>query len=166
VARVEPQWSLPLLRRIALTQVVFERTAARNLAGPQREQALRAAESWRGFAAAGAVPDDPALERLEGGVLQFGLELWDWAIDSTDGEWSPPIESDAAWHVARVARRVPAERPGEVAIELDVARFPYLTDGPRAIETALDAARLDYVDPAWRELVPTLWQRRLDGGKR
>jgi hypothetical protein len=168
VARIEPMWSTPHLRRIALTRVVLPRAAARNLAGTGRDAALAAARAWRSARDAhgpeAATPD--GARATVGGPLDLGLETWDWAIDAPDGAWSEPIEVAGAWQVARVVRRTHADRPGAVTLEAEVASFPWIAAAnvPLEIEQALDRSELVFVEPAWRDLVPTLWQRRLRGG--
>jgi hypothetical protein len=48
---------------------------------------------------------------------------------------------------------------------LAVLDFPFLdtTKGIAALDDAIDASRLVFIDPAWRDVVPAIWQHRLHG---
>lgn len=170
VARVEVQNTLPHLRRIALTNVVFPLVAARQVAGESaRAAALDVARAWRAALARGETPPGPVAppveQTLEGGVLEIGLEVWDWALDCPLDTWSEPIETAGAWRLARVVERGNALRPTGVALKVDVRVFPWVASETfqADVEAHLDRSKLEYVDESWRDLVPTLWQRRLRG---
>lgn len=170
VARAEGQHALPHLRRIALTNVVLPLVATRQVAGAEkRAAALAAAQAWRaarvdGAAAAETVPA-PIEEVVEGGFGMVGLEVWNWALDCPPGSWSEPIETPGAWRVARVLERSAGLRPCDVVLKADLATFvwDHAESFRKDVEAHLDRSKLDYVDEAWRDLVPTLWQRRLRG---
>jgi hypothetical protein len=169
VARAEPQDALPHLRRIALTNVLFQRMAARRIEPGLRGEALQHARGWRAAAAAGAeavAAGEPAQRiTLEGGLPDLGLELWGWALDAEIGRWSDPIEVPGAWHVARVLERSRGLTPTDVRLRVERCTFPWLAaaDAARAVDARLDRARLEFVDETWRDVVPTWWQRRLRG---
>jgi hypothetical protein len=169
IARAENHHALPHLRRLALTNLVFPRLAARQLAGAQRrDAALAEARAWRAAQVAGAAPGplaEPQAELVQDGFDRAGLELWDWALDAEPGTWSEPIETCGVWRVARVLERGVGLRPLDVPLKVDVRTFPWdpAPSFRRDVEAHLDRARLEYVDEAWRDLVPTIWQRRLRG---
>ncbi|MBL8863504.1 MAG: hypothetical protein JNK02_16060 [Planctomycetes bacterium] len=170
VARAEVQHALPHLRRIALTNVILPRAAAREVAGEaRRAAALAAAQAWRAALERDATPPPPVEVPheavVEGGFGMTGLEVWDWALDAPLATWSPPIETPGAWRLARVLERTGGLRPSDVRLKVDLRTFVW-THSPtfrEDVEAHLDRSRLEYVDEAWRDLVPTLWQRRLRG---
>ncbi len=169
VARAEPHSAVPHLRRIALTNVVLARAAARQLAGEARERARAQAAAFADALRAGTADQTPLLApdqtTQEGGVAQVGLELWSWALDANLGAWSDPLELAGSWRVARVDERTRRERPGEIHFRITCYTFPWFerSDAQREIDAFLDRSKLEFVDPAWRDVVPTLWQRRLRG---
>lgn len=170
VARVEVHSSLPNLRRIALTNVVFPRLAARQVAGAEkRESARRTAETWRAALERGETPAAPTIgpreAELSGGLLELGLETWNWMLDAPIGAWSEPIETTDGWRLARVLERSGGARPAEVRARVDVRSFPWddSESFARAVEEHLDRSKLVFIDESWRDVVPTLWLRRLRG---
>jgi len=170
VARAEGQHTLPHLRRIALTNVVLPLVATRQVAGEdKRAAALVVANAWRAALETGSIPPPPVAaphtEVVEGGFGRVGLEVWDWALDCPVGSWSAPIETPGAWRVARVIERSAGLRPCDVVLKVDLRTFVW--DGAESfrkdVEAHLDRSKLEFVDETWRDLVPTLWQRRLRG---
>lgn len=170
VARAEGQHTLPHLRRIALTNVVLPLVATRQFAGEEkRAAALVVANTWRAALEAGAIPPPPVAapheEVVEGGFGMVGLEVWNWALDCPVGTWSEPIETPGAWRVARVLERSAGLRPCDVVLKVDLRTFVWdaAESFRRDVEAHLDRSKLEFVDESWRDLVPTLWQRRLRG---
>lgn len=170
VARVEVQHTLPNLRRIALTNVILPRVAARQLVGEEKYAAARAlADSWHATLARGETQPAPMAgppeEVLEGGLLQIGLEVWNWAIDAPLETWSEPIETVGAWRLARVLERSAGMRPADVKLKVEVRTFVWdaAASFRKDVEDQLDRSKLEFVDETWRDVVPTLWQRRLRG---
>jgi hypothetical protein len=169
VARLQPQRALPYLRRMALTNVVLPRAAAREAFGPGRQSALAVAEAWRAALERDATPPapiaTPEAQIAEGGYEAAGMEVWNWALDCPLGVWSEPIEAVGTWRLARVLERAPGRWPSDVVLKLDLRTFPWgdpqnlLQD----VEHQLDHSKLTFVDEDWRDLVPTAWQRRLRG---
>ena len=169
VARVEPQDALPQLRRVALTNVILARCAARHVAGEERAQAWTLAHEFKAALDAGTQPPaalaGPAIETLQGGFGAMGLEVWSWALDAEPGRWSDPIEVVGGWRLARVDQRSAGAIPTDVRLAVSSYFFAYVRGGdPRQqIEAELDRSKLVFVDPRWRDVVPTLWQHRLHG---
>lgn len=170
VARVESHHALPHLRRIALTNMLLPLVGARQVAGPERRAAaLERARAWRDALEAGSAPPAPVAppveEELQGGYGSLGLQVWDWALDAPIGAWSQPIEMPGAWRVAKVLERKPGLRPVDVVLTAQVLTFSWVDgDTFRAdVEAHLDRSKLEFVDATWRDVVPTLWQRRLRG---
>lgn len=170
VARIEPQHAVPHLRRIALTNMVLPLVGARQVAGTERRAtALERARAWQAALEAGTTPPAPIAppreQQIEGGFDNLGFQVWDWALEAPIGAWSQPIEQPGAWHVVKVLERTPGLRPVDVVLKVDVAIFAWVeSDTFRAdVEAHLDKSKLEFVDAAWRDVVPTLWQRRLRG---
>lgn len=170
IARVEQENTLPHLRRIALTNVVLMLHASRQFVGEAKHAAAREdARAWRDAAARGESPPDsvaaPLADEVRGGFGSTGLEVWDWALDCPLNEWSQPIETPGAWRVARVLERGAGLRPIDVLLRVELRTFVWDTSPSfeKDVEAFVDRSKLEYVDEAWRDLVPTLWQRRLRG---
>lgn len=170
VARIDERSTLPYLRRIALTNVILPRIAAAQLSGAEgRDAARTSAEASRAALAQGQEPPaefaTPNVATIEGGVHELGLEVWNWALDCPIETWSEPIETVGAWRLARVIERSAGLRPGDVDLEVEVRLFPW-SDSPtfvQDLDAHLDQSQLTFVDESWRDLVPTMWQRRLRG---
>ena len=170
VARIEPHHALPNLRRIALTNMVLPLMSARQVAGPERRAAaLERARAWRAALEAGTTPPAPVAppreEKIEGGFGVLGFRVWEWTLDAPIGTWSEPIEQPGAWYLAKVVERKPGLRPSDVVLKVDEVIFDWVEgETYRAdVEAHLDKSKLEFVDAAWRDVVPTLWQRRLRG---
>jgi hypothetical protein len=169
VARLQPQRTLPYLRRMALTNVVLPRVAAREVFGPGRQSALAAAEAWRAALERDEAPPAPLAtpesEIAEGGYEATGMEVWNWALDCPLGVWSEPIETVGSWRLARVLERGAGRWPTDVVLKLDMRTFPWSDSETlvQDVEQQLDHSKLTFVDEDWRDLVPTAWQRRLRG---
>jgi|GEM_PF-1328786 len=170
ITRAEEEHTLPHLRRIALTNVVLMLHATRQFAGEsKRAAALDRARAWRDALAGGEAPPSsiaaPIEDEVRGGFGMTGLEVWDWALDCTLNEWSQPIETPGAWRVARVLERSAGLRPCDVVLRVELHTFVWDTSASfdKDVEAFVDRSKLEYVDDAWRDLVPTLWQRRLRG---
>ncbi|MBK7642885.1 MAG: peptidyl-prolyl cis-trans isomerase [Planctomycetes bacterium] len=170
IALLEPRDSIVQLRRLALTNIVLPRCAARAIDPAARDEALRLATQWRttldkGLDPAAPAPGPQMLEK-QGRILDLGIELWTAAFQSEDGHWTPILETAGCFHIARVQERSTAQLPGQVELTIQSYDFPYVPkDQARAqIDAQLDRSKLEYVDESWRELVPTAWQYRFRRG--
>jgi hypothetical protein len=164
-AMLEPQFALPHLRRLALSNVVFPKWAARTAEPDRRREAEATARTALEACRAGSPPAEPALRPSEGNWRDIDLAIWRGVLDVAPGTWSEVIESPGCFHVARVDEQKPGRTPRETTFVLSVLDFPYLdaTKGPAALDAAIDRSQLAFVDPAWRDVVPTLWQHRMHG---
>ncbi|MBK7877689.1 MAG: hypothetical protein IPJ77_18545 [Planctomycetes bacterium] len=165
-ARLEPGFVETHCRRLALTNVVLPLVAARGIDPAARDAARTQAEAYKAALDSGASPNaplaGPIAEPREGTWKRVGLEAWNATIDRQDGAWSDVIETPGAFQLVRLLKRGPQTVAQEVYLELSVVEFPYLQGETRAaIDAALDASHLVFVDPAWRDCIPTLWQHRL-----
>jgi len=165
VAMVEPRFTLPHLRRIALTNVVFPRIAARGIDPARRAEMSEKARAFRAALERGEAPgpNDPVAHEIMGTYREIGLEIWKCALELEPGQWSPVVEASGAYYVLRITDRGKSVVPGATAITLSAFLFPYLDEAGAhaAIESALDRATLTFVDETWRDYVPVVWQYRL-----
>lgn len=166
-ARLEPAFVEAQCRRLALTNVIFPLVAAQGIDPEARGKAKALADEYARAAAHGASLDGPlagptVLQR-SGTWKQIGLEAWLAVVDLQDSSWSAVMETPGAFQIVRLDRRGKQAVPQDLVLDLSVVEFPYLqAEGVRArIDAALDQARLRFVDPAWRDFVPTAWQHRL-----
>lgn len=165
-ARLEPGFVEAHCRRLALTNVIFPRLAAVGIDPKAREAAHKRALEYKaaldGGASASSPLVGPAEVRRQGNWKTIGLDAWIATVDRQNGAWSDVFETPGAFELVRLVERGKQAVAQEVQLDVAVVDFPYL-DGDvfHTIDAALDAARLEIVDPAWRDYVPTLWQHRL-----
>lgn len=164
-AMLEPQFALPHLRRLALSNVVLPKIAAQTAEPDRRRTAEAAARAALAACRAGSPPAEPALRASEGTWRDVDVGIWRAAIDTPVGSWTDVIESPGSFHVARVDELGSGRTPRETTVVLAVLDFPYLdaTQGPAALDHAIDRSRLAFVDETWRDVVPTVWQHRMRG---
>jgi hypothetical protein len=158
IAELEPQFQRIHQRRLALTNVVLPLVAVATL---HPEAHARAAADGAAAARAGHEELLARSSELAGTFREIGLDLWCLARDLPAGEWSAPLELVGRFAIVRLDARAGVE-------EQEVLRgrwleFPFVQGDLQAcIEEALDASRLEIVDPAWRACVPESWQRRMN----
>ncbi len=164
-AMLEPQFALPHLRRLAVSNVIFPKWAARSAEPDRRREAEAAAHAALDGCRAGSLPAEPVLRASDGNWRELDLTIWRAALDTEAGAWTDLIESPGCFHVARVDERRAGRTPRETTFVLSVLDFPYLdaTKGIAALDEAIDRSRLEFIDPAWHDVVPALWQHRLRG---
>lgn len=169
IAVIEPSYQLTHLRRLALTNVVLPRVAARQVAGERLERARHRAEECRALLATGANTPAPfdgfRLEVRDGGYDDVGMECFDYALLAPVGVWSPVTETVAAFETYKVEERSSASAPRKTRVRVTACYVPYVDDPDwhDAIEKKLDRSRLVFVDESWRDVVPELWKHRLRG---
>ena len=164
-ALLEPQFTLPHLRRLALSNVVLPKFAART-AEPERRRAAEAdARAALTTCRAGAPPSEPAVRKSEGNWREVEVGIWAVAINTPVGSWSELIETPGCFHVARLDELKSGRTPRDTTVVLTVLDFPYLdvTLGRQAVDQAIDRSQLVFVDETWRDVVPTAWQYRMRG---
>ncbi|HED64972.1 MAG TPA: hypothetical protein ENJ09_05380 [Planctomycetes bacterium] len=159
--------------RLAVTNDTLELYAVRTRDAAAREEALGACEQERERIAAGEEPKDTV--RMEGdfGEFRHDLRLWVRARRLPPGTWSDPIELTGRFVLARLDA-LEEHGPGltsartETVLHLTLVIFPYLNtsyrpglDAATSIQEAVDAARLEIVDPAFEDVVPTEWKFRM-----
>jgi hypothetical protein len=170
IARAEPNGALIYLRRVALTNVLFQRIAGIQTAGAARTEALALAQACKKELDTGSDLGGPRVgvirQEREGYFKAIGLEAWNWAMDAEIGTWSEPIETVGAFELVRVDSRSKAGAPRAVVIKATVIVVPYVdgSDPRTGIEAHLDRSKLEFVDETWRDVVPEYWKQRLRGG--
>jgi hypothetical protein len=157
VLELYPEYTRPHARRLALTNAVLPRLALRNhdpAAWTRAGEACAALDP-------GAPGESPWTE--VGDWRQHGLELWSRLRHREPGTWSEPIELAGRWVRARLDERRPHADPQHEELSLSLHVFPYLevTELRAAIESSIDAAHLEIVDPAWNAIVPESWKYRM-----
>ncbi len=164
-AMLEPQFALPHLRRLALSNVIFPLWAARSAEPDRRRDAEARARAALASCRSGTLPSEPALRDSVGNWQDIDISIWRGAFDTPAGSWTDVIESPGCFHVARVDERKDARTPRDETFVLAVLDFPYLdaAKGRAALDEALDESRLVFIEPAWRDVVPAIWQHRLHG---
>lgn len=166
-ARFEPQDSLTQCRRLALTNTIFPRVAARSIDPERRaraqQQALEYEKAIReGTLAPGPIAGPMEFER-EGSAKQIGLDAWAAAVDARPGVWSSVLETPGSFELVRLVERGNETSALDVRLKVGVLEFPYVDEvgGFQQMSAALDASKLVIVDPAWKDYVPIVWQHRL-----
>lgn len=167
VQLIEPAVSSPQLRRLALSNLVLPRVLAQAIDPAGREDALRTArEKLERIRAGGDGPPRPdglVGEKVEGLWTDIGLGNWYAALELPDGEWSEPIEDAGGFLLMRRLWRRDGPVPMATAVAVDALRFDWIEPRERRarLDRALDECKLEIVDPAWREIVPELYQYRM-----
>lgn len=165
-AMLEPQFTLPQLRRLALTLQVLPLAAARASEPDRRAAARRQAEEARALLVSGGTPAEPARATREGAWRAIGLRVWRTAIDMPMNTWSEVVESPGAFHVFSITARPPARTPLDTSFTIAAYDFGYLdpSAGQSALAQTIARSRLTFVDESWRDYVPTEMQFRFRGG--
>lgn len=172
IVLIYPADSPEQLRRRALNNITFPRFIARDLSDGAwessrdraRETAQRIAEGLGPTEAAGPPSPEGNHDRiLEGYPLEVGLNLWAAATRLEPGVWSEPLEEPGGFHLIRVLEQQFGSRPSETRVKIAVLDFPYLgRTQVESIQTVMhNDARLEIVDPAWKQIVPELTQYRM-----
>jgi hypothetical protein len=157
IRELYPEYSEVHARRLALTNEFLPRLAAR----------AQEPEGWRrartACAEAGEPFDGLAIRVEEGTFHSLGVALWSAARHLPVGTWSPPVELTGRWLRLRLEERVERPDPREERLRISLVDFPFLA--PEAfrerVDAAVDAARLQLVDPAFCEAVPEAWKHRM-----
>lgn len=167
VQLIEPAVSPAQLRRLALSNIVLPRALAHAMAPKEREAALQSAKDKLAEIRAGANgpprPDGLMGEKYEGLWTDLGLGNWYAALELPDEQWSEPIEDAGGFLLLRRLWRRDGPVPMATVVAVDALRFDWLDSSQRRslLDSALTQHKLEIVDPAWREIVPELYQYRM-----
>lgn len=175
VGELHPEYTLNQRRRIALSEVLLPRTAARASRPTERGQALERAEAARAELPAldgdtgWSPPEGARVYRLRGIWKEVGgLDLWGFARALEPGAWSTPFERIGTFDLVRLRSLQPGKTPALEVLDVDVVTFPYLPEGTslEELDAIVDGATLAIVDPAWEEIVPESFKYRMRGKPR
>jgi hypothetical protein len=162
-----PSFTLPHLRRLALTNVRLPLAAGRAEGGAKRRERARAdAEAFsRSVREDGPLPAQEAptgggVEVLEGSQDILGVPLWVLVQDLEVGVWSAVSELPGEFVVVRLEGGDGHAQPQRERFTTRVAAFPYVQEPDSLTALALDST-LVVVDPAWEPLVPGFWRHRM-----
>ena len=169
IAEVYPEYTRAHARRLALTNVVLPRAAAANRFPDARAAMLEVARQRLADLASGS--EETGAIEISGRFGQLDLDLWLVARTLEPGAWGGPFDLVGRWSLVRLDEIEIPDGIVEAALyRLSVIRFPYAgraeehyLDAGEAIEAAIDASRLEFVDPAWRNVLPEAWKRRMKG---
>lgn len=156
---ISPNFALPHLRRLALTNHFFPLLTARATADSgARERARAEAEAARDAWVEGRAQGP--LESEEGNWQTLGLEVWLAVSELEPDAWSPVFELPGAFAFAHLAARDHAARAIQEDFRVELSRFPY-HEAIASIEDSVFEQRLTIVDPAWERIVPGAWKTRM-----
>ena len=152
-----PKFTLPHLRRLALTNVCLPLAAGRAKAESSRiEEARSQAANFR--AKAGMVsPPEAQTELIEGAQDSLGVPLWVIIQGQEPGEWSEVEELPGRFVLARLLEDNEDPQPQRRLYKVEIASFDYIDD-PSSLSSAALNASYTFVDPAWELLVPGSWR--------
>jgi len=167
VQAVFPEYSDLHTRRLALTEALLPRAAARSKRGAEWERAR--AESSRAFARLQETGAEAWLAEVgpplsdTGGLSYLRLDLWGAARGAELGVWMGPYERIGTFTILRVIAIEGEEFEEKLTVER--VEFPYLPEGSTAsdLNEAIDSCRLRIVDPDWEEAFPERWKYRMRG---
>lgn len=163
-----PKFTLPHLRRLALTNVRFPLAAGRARAGAElREEARAAADAfYRSVSGDGPLPEDSLAGDsllLEGGQATLGIPLWVLVQGLELGSWSKVSELPGQFMVVLLEARDGDLQPQRERFTVRVASFPYVEEPNSLAASALDST-LVVVDPDWEPIVPGYWRYQMLSG--
>jgi hypothetical protein len=159
IRELYPEYSLVHARRIALTNEILPRLAAR-AREPERWKEARAA-CERALDDGNTAP----LALQQGTFRALGLTVWSSARHLPIGAWSDPVDVAGRWLRLRLDERTEHADPRQELLRVSVLEFPYLDRerDPLAVEAAIDCATLTVLDPEFCEAVPEAWRHRMRG---
>jgi hypothetical protein len=139
-------------RRLVLINITLPRTYAQSLDPQRRARALASAEAWLAEGDGGPGEEDFGIE-AEGNWDSIGLDVWLVARDMQPGETTGIVELPGRYAVIRLKERDDNHTRNLEVMRLCIETFPFVDD-PQAPFMDFAQAKLEIVDPAWREVVP------------
>jgi hypothetical protein len=161
VAQIDPAYTTPHCRRVALTTVLFPKTFGQELAPEERARAQEEAEAWDAARREGSLTgplEPPVLGTWE----DLGIDLWDSLRELEVGAWSGVIELSGRFAVVQLLDRDHDVRPGQELFEVQLKSFPYVMPPSSLSELCLEA-KLEILDPEWEPIVPGFWKYKMRG---
>lgn len=159
LATLKPSYTTPMLRRQALTHVLFPRAAGRVGRASEMDAAREAADAWRTGGEGAAIPRE-----RRGDWNELGLDLWLGVRDLELGTWSPVSEGAGLFFAARVLEREGGPPAVREEFRLEVVEFPWM-DECEGLPLAVFTLSLEIVDPAFRAIVPERWKYPMEGAR-
>jgi len=157
-----PRFTLPHLRRLALTNVCLPLAAGRAQTDSSRlGQALKEAMAFysnvsNGHDGSSLVPEAPT-ELIEGAQDSLGVPLWVLIQGQEPGEWSEIEELPGRYVVARLLESNDDPQPQRRLYKVEIASFAYVDNSSSLPSAALNAS-YTFVDPVWELLIPGSWR--------
>ena len=152
-----PKFTLPHLRRLALTNVCLPLAAGRAQTDASRlGQALSKAVTFHTATGLGSPPETQT-ELIEGAQDSLGVPLWVLIQGQEPGEWSEVEELPGRYVVARLLEDNEDPQPQRRLYKVEIASFAYIDNPPSLSSAALNAS-YTFVDPAWELLIPGSWR--------
>lgn len=162
---VQPTHTLPSLRRLALTNLVLQRAIGASLAPADRELAremcARDLEILKGGGELSL--EGPQVQRFHdnwNSQVDIGLDRWGKGREVGVGEWTM-FETIGGFTAMRLVA-APHQWRMDSPVTLEHVTHYYLpTDGMKDIlESAMDVAEIEVVDPAWERYLPSHYLHR------
>ena len=163
-AQLDPAASATHLRQLALTNTLFPLCGGRLAAPEARLAARQVIDAAHAALLAGQVPRDIEINEVEGTWQALTPIVWRWALEAQPGQVSPVLEQPGTWAFARLHSVTPAVSARDVRMKLTVYHRAWLdpTRGLTTIDERLSRATLRSADAAWLDLVPLVWQKKLN----
>lgn len=163
-ARLDPAASATHLRQLALTNTLFPLCGGRLAAPEARLEARKVIDAAHVALLAGNEPRDVEITEVEGTWQTLTPSVWYWALEAQPGALSPVLEQPGTWVVARLHSVTPAVSARDVRMKVTVYHRAWLDParGLTTIDERLSHATLRSADAAWLDLVPLIWQTKLN----
>jgi hypothetical protein len=163
VALIYPSRSREFLIASALGSIILPRAAVAHAYADARDRARAACEAALARARNG---EDVAAPEHTGGLDALRLPVFGLARELEVGAWGGPCEVLGSFTIVQlVAREEGARHASEERITVRLLEFGYLPAGfgQPDVAAAMDAARLEIVDPDYALFVPDSARYRMKG---
>jgi len=161
---IKPAFNLIHRRRLIVMNWAFPLAFGRARAGAARERARARAESRMAARELGpSAPAPSASGIVEGNRDGLGLDLWLVARRLEAGQNSGIVELPGRFALVELIDRDHRRNPALENFSLRLESFNYVDD-PRTLVTDCMEAKLEIVDPLWREIVPGIYKYKMRGG--
>lgn len=164
VRSVYPDRSRLFHVRQGLQSFVLPRAALRAAYADERRLAdARCLAAWDSVRSGEA----PAAQEQTGTWNKLSLFYWNTARRLEPGAWSGPQENIGRFCIVQLVHRQAGALPREDVLTLKVLEFPYVpaSFSPEQLDSALGAARLEVIDPAFEPFVPEQLRYKMNGDR-
>lgn len=156
VRAIRPAISEEQLRRLVLMNQSLPRALAEAEGGPRRAEALEQARAWLAEYGAGERSFE-GVPAVTGNWDLIGFDLWLAARHGAAEEVLGPLELPGRQALVLVEARGGSHRPELESFLLRVVEFPFV-EAPDELPTRATGARIEVVDPAWRDILPGIYK--------